>query len=240
MGSNGGTESIFVLKIFIIGNALRSLEIYIMKIYHISQEQPWLFPVEEISEVTGIGPKVFEAEKIMENALHDEDVVLLFHSGTSDQDEDIVKYGLIAQFGEWVEEVLHGATDDMDAIQSIKSKSEAVFLSRMPSWITIKVARKMEKSFQNVTLDDIRECGQLCLVTVYNNSSDIYEATEDGIYRGYVESWWGSSLENDQVPFGVETGDIFSTGNVGVDITLTGNDLVMFMQRNFPDEIPDQ
>lgn len=193
----------------------------------------------KVSQNNELSDKVLQAEKVIKEALENEDMMVLFHSSTSDKDPDINKYGLIAQFGEWLEEVLSGATDDEDLMEEIKERSQAVFMSREPSWIMIKISKKIDKPYNNITLDDIRQYGQLSIVTVFVDTDDIYQATEEDLNYGKAESFGGKEIYDDEIPFGVESNDIFSIEDVGVDITLTGNDLVMFMQRNYPELLPN-
>ena len=158
---------------------------------------------------------------------------MLFHSGTADQNADIAKYGLIAQVGEWVEEVIYNATDDEDLAEEIREKSDAVFLSREPEWVEIKVERKLNKKTP-ITEEDIKEHGQLSIVVVDFDRDDIYENDDSELFNyGRIRSLSQHPLEElteDQIPISVESGDIFSLSNVAVDVTLTGDDLVNFLK----------
>jgi len=204
-----------------------------MKIFKVA-EQPYLFDDETMKSLTS---KARDAENIINKALSDEDVIVLFHSGTAEQDADIAKYGLIAQFGEWVEECLAGAIDDDELFQKIKEQSEAVFLSRVPNWVIMKASRAANKHSTQMTREDVKRYGQLTICTVYANSSDVYEAHEkDFSYYGNAKSFGGDTLYSEDMPFGVESGDIFAINDLGVDITLTGEDLVIFLERNYPEE----
>jgi len=158
---------------------------------------------------------------------------VLFHSGDASIDEAI-QQGLIPQMGEWVEEVLSGATDEQELIDEIRDNEDnhLVFFSTEPSWVSMKVARKLGKGVHDVTVADVLKHGQLSLVTV--------DPTDDSFWQAGEEQD-GTTLDGKvtrrDLPFGVEPGDIFTDQSVVPDLTLTGKELMKFLVRNYPEDL---
>ena len=173
-----------------------------------------------------------QAEQVLQN-IDPEHELILFHSGTSDIDQSINEVGLIAEMGEWVEEVLYGATDDDELIQNIREKGGAVFFDETPSWIKAKVERKIKR---RATTNDIKKYGQLTLV-VADLDGPIRRYIGSGKHGEEVETLRKERWVEDDLPFGLEPGDFFSTEDIAATVTLTGDDLVMFMNKHFPGEI---
>jgi hypothetical protein len=180
--------------------------------------------------------KVLEAENLIKQ-MQQNDMVVLFHSSTKDQDQSIIENGLEAQIGEWVKECLYGATDSEECINEIIEKTAAVYFSKLPNWVVAKISKyKQGKGdYSRVTTEDIENYGQLSIVGVPVDSDYIYEAKEYGEEAVALDG--ESTLYSDEIPFGVETGDLFAIEDMAVDITLTGKDLVNFLLRNYPEEI---
>jgi hypothetical protein len=168
------------------------------------------------------------AEKVISDAKA-EGRVVLFHSGNASTDADQAYYGIEPRFGPWLEEVLSGATDDEDTMREIRDKGGAAFYSEEPKWVSMKVARFLNKPVQEVTVDDILKHGQLSIVVADPDSIDFKRTDEQGRVRSLAGEVVGY-----EVPFGVESKDVYSTETVAPDITLTGKNLLRFLVRNYP------
>lgn len=178
-----------------------------------------------------------QAEQIVKS-VDPENQMVLFHAGTADEDESITMNGVLAQMGEWVEECLWGATDSEGAIEEIKNRGGAAYFSEATGWIKVKAERAKRKAeggpYRIATLDDIRKYGQLTIVLAdLDGPIHRYLGDEESLYPTY-ESLRGEKMTSDDLPFGLEPGDFFSEEDIAADITLTGDDLIKFMQRNYP------
>ena len=174
-----------------------------------------------------------EAERIIRSVDPGSQMVL-FHAGTADEDASIVEQGVRAQMGKWVEECLQGATDSEDAIQEIKDRGGAAYFDEMPRWIRSKVRRAVG---HDPTPDDIRRHGQLTIVVADLDGPIQRYLGEDRHAGPEVQSLRGERNVDYDLPFGLEPGDYFSEEDVAADITLVGDDLVRFMERNYPREM---
>jgi hypothetical protein len=188
-------------------------------------------------------PGVAKAE-MLKRRLSPEDEMMLYHSGTADIDESIRRNWLQPQTGDWVREVLSGATDDPEAIEEL-AKSGAVWMSDVPDWVTAKVARKLGKHVRDVTPEDIRQHGQLTMIRAEKDYAPILRRPKEEDYSEYVENlrgermpWWQTDLYDYEtrrdIPFGVEPGDYFAVEDIEPSHTLIGQDLVNFLTRNYP------
>lgn len=165
---------------------------------------------------------------------------ILFHSGNVDLNE-FLKYGIAPQFGEWLEEVLSGAVDDDELFKTIKNDehNQVSFFSEEPNWVSMKTSRtfKKNKNVGEMTIKDIMEKGQLCIISV-DKEDDEYTFKKAGCRDDpYVEKstyLFSNEIADYEVPFGVERGDIYSHDLVEPKITLTGLTLVGFLARNYP------
>jgi GNAT superfamily N-acetyltransferase len=172
-----------------------------------------------------------EAERIVKS-IDPESQLLLFHSGTADEDASINDAGVLAQMGEWVEEVLWGATDSKETIQNIKGMGGAAYFSDTPGWIRAKVRRVVKRE---PTFEDIRKHGQLTIV-VADLDGPINRFIGEGHQGQEYETLRGEKWVSNELPFGLEPGDFFSTEDIDAAITLVGDDLIKFMERNYPTE----
>lgn len=173
------------------------------------------------------------AEKFIEKAKQNE-LVVLFHSGDASQEVELSN-GIEATFGPWLKEVLAGATDDEALAKKIEEATKLAFFDHEPAWVGIKVANHLKKNLSDITLEEIRQHGQLCILGVDPEDQDFFKAgdREDEFVEESIFLNGDPSFE--ALPFGVEPGDIFSVAPYNpVDITLTGDDLIEFLQRNYP------
>ena len=179
--------------------------------------------------------QVLKAEAILAEIKEDGNT-LLFHSGTSDNDENL-KYGVEGGFGEWLEECLSGATDDDELAEEIRNQDGIAFFSEDPSWIQAKIAKKLHIGVGAVSYEQILEHGQLCILSVAVDDFDFKRAgmRGDDNYDGRSHHLNGDFADY-SVPFGVEQGDIYSSASINhVEITLTGKSLMLFLENQFPE-----
>ena len=170
-----------------------------------------------------------QAENVIKK-IDPEEQTVLFHSGDASIDEKL-KQGIEPGFGDWLNEVLSGSTDDADLARQIKNQEPIAFYSETPDWVAMKVARILKKPVSQVTEDDIRKHGQLSVVVVDKNDRNIWR--ENG--KGEADQFQGKGrFTMSDIPFGVERGDIFTTDAFVPDVTLTGESLVEFLKKNAP------
>jgi hypothetical protein len=159
---------------------------------------------------------------------------VLFHSGDASINGDLAD-AIQPMFGDWVTEVLAGATDSDELVDEIQNDSDnhVAFFSKRPEWVSMKAARKAGKDLHDITIDDVRKHGQLSIVVVKPDDEDFLQAEDDDEQSSV---FLGTSNVADQtVPFGVERGDIYTRSAVTPATTLVGDDLVLFLQRHYPD-----
>jgi hypothetical protein len=164
----------------------------------------------------------------------------LYHSDTAENIENL-QYGIEPQQGgPWIREVAEGSADDVDDLLS--RSTPLAWFSDDPSWVKIKVARKLNKPLADVTVDDIREHGHLALVNKKDPYlKDIYKVGEQGLSEGpyskvktiggaEVKAYETPIYQDNMEPFGVERNEWIATQDVEPFIQLTGDDLIKFMQ----------
>ena len=212
-------------------------------------ENPKKFTVDDVVSDIDSTNRKGEAERVKDEFDYDstEDVIVLYHSGDKSIADD-VHFGTEPNRGEWVREVLDGATDDQGAIDAIAREPAVTFLSDAPDWVVSKVARKLGKNDKDVTLEDVREHGHLAVFKV-DADADVVRAIDpdsegftNATGRESYERWHETPLYSEgdvytgegrlsETPFGVERGDYFTTESVSPEYTLTGDGLVEFLQR---------
>lgn len=182
-------------------------------------------------DADNVSPRVLEAERII-SSIDPEEQAVLFHSGDASLDEQL-RQGIEPTFGAWLEEVLCGATDDDEAIRRIREEDPVAFYAETPRWVSMKASRAAGKHVANMTVDDLVQHGQLCIVVVDRDDRSIWRASEED--KDEAEQFCGQGRYTmTSLPFGVEPGNIFTTDAFIPEITLTGRDLVQFLARNHP------
>lgn len=166
------------------------------------------------------------------------DKKILFHSGISDNNADIEKYGITPQKGDWLRQMIATSIDDEDfANEILENTPDISFYSEKPCWVSMKVALKLDKSVGEVTWDEVKEHGQLSIVLIDEYAEDTFKHAKtldnsDCVEKSY---YLGTSEVADyELPFGVERNDIYTEEDIVPDYTLTGNDLVSFLKSNYP------
>jgi GNAT superfamily N-acetyltransferase len=200
-------------------------------------------PVHDPIQVP-LTPNVAKAE-LLKRRLDPEEEMMLYHSGTADIDESIRQNWLQPQTGDWVKESLAGAVDDPEFAEEL-ARGGAVWMSAVPDWVKAKVARKVGKHVTDVTPEDIRQHGQLTMIRT-EKDAPIVRRLEDDDYvenlRGQKQRWWESDLydydKRREIPYGVERGDYFAVEDIEPSHTLTGQDLINFLTRNYPATLSD-
>ena len=184
------------------------------------------------SSVSKIAAGTWQQAEHIIKAIDPGNEMVLYHSGTAEEDKSINEIGLVAEMGEWVQEVLNGATDDDDLIEKLRQEGGAVYFDKVPRWIRSKVHRVVK---HDPTLEEIRQHGQLTIVVADLDGPIHRFIGDEGKAPGYsYESLRGEKDVSDSLPFGLEPGDFFSIEDIEAAITLTGDDLLKFMDDNYP------
>jgi hypothetical protein len=163
--------------------------------------------------------------------------VRLFNAGTLDRDPG--KY-IEPHVSDWVNEIAAGAGDFDDLSEITKP---LIYLSDEPEkWLPMIVGRKIGKHPTEVTLDDIRQHGRLNVVDADPEYDTIYKvgdfSSDEKVTRldGERVKWWETDLYDSEdfrdMPVGPEPNDFISRDAAEISQSLTGNDLVEFMQAN--------
>jgi len=170
----------------------------------------------------------------------------LFHSSTADKAKDL-HYGIEPQAGgPWVREVAQGAVEgNLDDF--FENVTPLAWFSDKPEWIKSMVGRKLNKSFDKVTVDDIEKYGHLAFINKKSPSAEnITYIPSEGLMEGgqskvfdiqgnpkkawetglYQEGNFGQRLE----PFGIERNEYVSPESIEPLLQLTGPELVQFMK----------
>ena len=167
----------------------------------------------------------------------------LFHAADSSLSEKIEQEGLQPTFGDWRKEILSGACED-DLYQEILSNedNEITFFDSSPSWVSIKVSKKIEKPLKDITWKDIEKHGLLNVVIPKEFDEDSFiKYGERGIISSEnpepnpVNLLTGNKIYDD-VPFGVEPGDIYTKEVIDPDYIIKGKTLVKFLQKYYPND----
>ena len=170
----------------------------------------------------------------------------LFHSSTADKAKDL-RYGIEPQAGgPWVREVAQGAVEG-DIDNFFENVTPLAWFSDKPEWIKSMVGRKLNKSFDKVTADDIEKYGHLAFINKKSPSAEnITYIPSEGLMEGgqskvfdiqgnpkkawetdlYQEGNFGQRLE----PFGIERNEYVSPESIEPLLQLTGSELVQFMK----------
>ena len=184
---------------------------------------------------TFAGPKYPDVQRLA-NA-HDK---FIYHSGVID-DYDQMKHYLEPQHGGWIQE-LANHVGDVEPEEILDRATPLVWFSDTPSWVAMKVARKLQKPVSDVTEDEIRQHGHLALVPRKGDHAEhIYRIGNEGLSNGpysNVTTLSGESkkayhtdLYNDgKEPFGVERNEYVSARDVEPLLHLTGDHLVDFLK----------
>lgn len=164
----------------------------------------------------------------------------IYHSGPADMAEEMQKWGVEPSYGPWVREIAAGAVDDVD--EFLGQTPPAAWWSDQPDWIKMKVARAAKKPVSDVTVDDIRKHGHLAIASADDYSDVAFRIGDEGLDSGeysFVEDLAGNRMRfyetplysEGNYPFGIERNEIVTGEAIEPAYSLTGDDLVKFMQR---------
>ncbi len=139
----------------------------------------------------------------------------------------------------WVDEIAQGA-GDFDNISDITRP--LVYMSDSPeSWVRTIVGRKIGRHPTEVTMEDIRAHGRLNIVDAdpeYDNIFQVGDYGRDGsvtTLAGERKRMWETNLydsdEFSDMPVGPEPSDFIAREPVAVAHSLTGDDLVRFLEQ---------
>jgi len=169
----------------------------------------------------------------------------IYHSGTID-DVDNMKWGLEPQHGDWIRELANHA-GDIEPEELLQQSTPLVWMSDKPSWVAMKVARKLKKHSNDVTDDEISQHGHVAMVPRKGEHAEhIWHVGEKGLDNGEYspvtnlkgetkKAGWTDLYQNDwsgnKSPFGVEKNEYVSAQPVEPMFHLTGQDLVDFLHH---------
>lgn len=164
----------------------------------------------------------------------------IYHSGPANMAEDMQRWGVEPSYGPWVREIAAGAVDDVD--EFLDQVPPAAWWSDQPDWIKMKVARAAKKPVSDVTVDDIRKHGHLAIASADDYSDVAFRIGDEGLDNGeysFVEDLAGNRMRlyetplysEGNYPFGIERNEIVTGEAIEPAYSLTGDDLVKFMQR---------
>ncbi len=170
----------------------------------------------------------------------------LFHSSTADKAKDL-RYGIEPQAGgPWVREVAQGAVEG-DIDNFFENVTPLAWFSDKPEWIKAMVGRKLNKSFDKVTADDIEKYGHLAFINkkspsakniTYIPSEGLMEGSQSKVFdiQGNPKKAWETGLYQEGnfgqrlEPFGIERNEYVSPESIEPLLQLTGSELVQFMK----------
>ena len=163
----------------------------------------------------------------------------LYNAGTIDRDPQGY---LEPHTSDWVKEVAEGSGYEGN-IEDITS--DLVYMSEKPDWVTSIIARDIGKDMADVTLDDVRRYGRLNIIDAEIDADEIFQIGDYSQTRkikdiaGNERNLWDTSLYDDErfadIPIGPEPEDFISNESQKITYTLTGDDLVDFLNENQPD-----
>jgi hypothetical protein len=163
----------------------------------------------------------------------------LYNAGTIDRDPQGY---LEPHTSDWVKEVAEGSGYEGD-IEDITS--DLVYMSDKPSWVTAIVSRNVGKDLADVTVDDVRRYGRLNVIDAEIDADEVFQIGDYSETRkikditGKERNLWETSLYDyerfDGIPIGPEPDDFISNEPQEITYTLTGDDLVDFLNENQPD-----
>jgi len=166
----------------------------------------------------------------------------IYHSGTVDQLDDM-KWGLDPQHGDWIKEMSHHV-GDIEPDELLEQSTPLVWMSDKPSWVAMKVARKLKKHPHDITDDEIRQHGHVAMIPRKGDHAEhIWHVGEEGLSNGEYspvtnlkgetkKAGWTDLYEDGKSPFGVERNEYVSAQPVEPMFHLTGQDLVDFLHAS--------
>ena len=175
----------------------------------------------------------------------------LYHSGDRSIAEDLHANGIEPQHGKWIKETLNDAVDNPE--EYLNGVPAAAWFSDAPSWVKVKAARAANKNPSDMTKADIEKYGHLSIVdpkSTWDEGSEFWVVPSQGIQgdstrlrnlSGQEKSLFDTPLYeyNDMTSQGkytqgLEPNDIVTTETIDPTTTLTGKDLVSFLEANYP------
>jgi len=142
----------------------------------------------------------------------------LYHGTLIDNVPSIQVNGLIPTIGEFVRDTYTGASemDIEDYVQELVFATDKKQLSNAVTAITAQIAKKLKKSFHDVTDDDFLKYGALAIIKNGDKIFD-YKSDDDNDYRSNSAS--------------IESGDYYSDEIVEPDFILSGNKLGTYLKK---------
>lgn len=162
---------------------------------------------------------------IQEQAVDISNVKALYHATHIDNLDSIKQLGVIPMHGEIVQ-----STETYQQYHEWGEELEEItFFGENPGFINWQVGNYLGKDMHEVTVDDIRNYGVVTILYPWLHKDDIWCAQEDGT---------AVSLDGENVtyqrPSHVEDPDCFSYEPIMPDVILTGDKLIDFFERVYP------
>lgn len=146
----------------------------------------------------------------------------LYHGTVIDNIDSIRKYGLLPSVGKFVKDAYEsdiigcdGNPDDY--LKELVFATDKQQLDRAVTAITAQIGLKLNKGFHDVTDDEFIKHGMLAII---KDGDFVMERRPDSDDRDWRE-----------YPHTVEPGDYYSDDYIGVDIILTGNNMIRVLKR---------
>lgn len=156
--------------------------------------------------------------------------ITLYHGTIIDNKDSIEKHGLVPSIGEFTSDA-YGMDPDSYEEYGFEDLIFAADKKDLQNAITAMIghiSKKLNKSFQQVTREDIRNNGLLVILKDIEEIEDQYYAQQSWVQRHREDD-----QNNGSHPAQVEPGDYYTNADsVGHDILLYGNKLINFMIKN--------
>lgn len=164
----------------------------------------------------------------------------VYHSGVA-SDLEHMQPSLYPQHGGWVQELAQHSADDAD--EFLDQAVPLVWMSDRPSWVHMKVARKLGKHPSAVTDAEVAQHGHVALVPRKSDDAEnVWHVGQDGLSEGpyspvtnlrtgeTTKAYNTDIFQHPAEPFGVERNEYVSANSVDPMFHLTGDDLVEFLR----------
>ena len=172
----------------------------------------------------------------------------LYNAGTLDRDPS---GWLVPHVSDWVREVAEGTGYTQDGGDLADITADLVYMSDDPGgWVDSIVSRKLGKGNADITIDDIRNHGRLSVIDAPIDDDEIFRVGDWDESQGKLTDLSGGQREFYDTPFYSE-GDVYSGEGRMVDMpvgpepsdfisnqvqeithTLTGDDLIDFLNEH--------
>ena len=207
--------------------------------------------------VPGPTPSLETVLRAVREANADPERIVLYHSGDASIAQKVHREGLSPHMGQWVRQVLEGATDDPDLIEQLAAGQAISYLSDTPDWVEVKASRTTDQAYAGPSRASetekaklIEEHGHLAIFILDRDDQSVIRARpevqawmDEDRYEnleGLPMAWWETPLYQQadlytgeggrkEPPFGIEPGDYITADPLSPDYTLTHRELLRFL-----------